>query len=210
MKILIADDHMLVRNGLLQLLNEQQDMTVVAEAADGAEAFKKLDTQEVDIVLLDMSMYPGENGLYTAKRMKEAYPKVKIVMLTMYDERQYMEEAASYGIEGFVVKSETNERLLQALMIVMADGRYYTGLNEADFVHLPSHEEDGGYELLTKREKEVLPLIALGYSNKEIASQLCLSVKTIEVHKTKIHKKLAINHYPELLRYCVKHHLIDF
>lgn len=211
MKILIADDYMIVRNGLSQVLNAQEDMCVVAEAADGAEAFIKLEAQSVDIVLLDISMPPGENGLYTAKRMKEAYPKIKIVMLTMYDERQYMEEAISYGIEGFVVKSEPNEQLIQALRTVMNGGRYYTGINEADLSHLPhSDDEDQCYETLTKREKELLPLIALGYSNKEIASQLFLSVKTIEVHKTNIRKKLAINHYPELLRYCVKHHLIEF
>jgi two-component system response regulator NreC len=210
MKILIADDHMIVRNGLTQILEAQKDMTVVAEAAEGAEAFVKLDSQTVDIVLLDMSMPPGENGLHTAKRMKEAYPNLKIVMLTMYDEQQYMEEAVSYGIEGFVVKSEPNEQLLQALRIVMAGGRYYTGLSEKDIYQLPHHDEDQRYKTLTKREKELLPLIALGYSNKEIANQLFLSVKTIEVHKTNIHKKLAIHHYPDLLRYCVKHHLIDF
>ncbi len=210
MNILIADDHMIVRNGLSQLLNDQNDMSVVAEAASGTEAYVKLEATGADLVLLDISMPPGENGLHTAKRMKESFPNIPIVMLTMYDDHHYMEQALAAGIEGFVVKSDPNAVLLQAIRKAANGGTYYSGLQLDDLNASPRYEEDEAYKTLTKREKELLPLIALGYSNKQIASQLFISVKTVEVHKTNIRKKLALDHYADLLRYCVNHQLIDF
>lgn len=210
MKIMIADDHALVRNALSFMLNAQPDMEVVADAADGHEVFMKLEHTPVDIVLMDISMPPGENGLQTTKRIKEAKPGVKIIILTMHDEEHYVKEALSAGADGFVLKNSQDEKLLEGIRKVKEGHRYYSGYTEDMLEQIDLTEEDSVYASLSKREKEILPLIALGYNNKEIAGRLFISVKTVEAHKANIRKKLQVDSYSDLLRYSLKHHLVDF
>lgn len=210
MRIMIADDHALVRNALSFMLNAQSDMEVVADAADGNEVFMKLEQIPVDIVLMDISMPPGENGLQTTKRIKEARPDVKVIILTMHDEEHYVKEALSSGADGFVLKSSPDEELLEGLRQVGQGKRYYSGYTEVMLEKIDLTVEDSVYASLSKREKEILPLIALGYNNKEIASRLFISVKTVEAHKANIRKKLQVESYSDLLRYSLKHHLVDF
>lgn len=209
MKLMIADDHALVRNALTFLLNAQPDMTVVGQAADGHTLFMSLEHTEVDIVLLDISMPPGENGLQTARRIKEYRPAVKIIMLTMYDETSYVKEAWRAGLDGFILKSATDEVLLEGIRQVYRGGRCFDGYSSSMLEQLPEKKSAPGYDTLSKREKELLPLIALGYNNKEIAQRLYISVKTVEVHKANIRKKLQLANQAELLQYSHKYHLID-
>lgn len=210
MKIIIADDHALVRNALTFMLNAQPDMEVVGDAADGNEVFMKLENTQADLVLMDISMPPGENGLQTTRRIKETHPQIKVIVLTMHDEESYVREALNAGADGFILKSTTDDILLDGIRQVYANQRYYSGYTSDSLDEMDTFEGDSLYASLSKREKEVLPLVALGYNNRDIAEKLFISVKTVEVHKANIRKKLKVDSYADLLRYSVKNHLVDF
>ena len=210
MKIIIADDHALVRNALTFMLNAQPDMEVVGDAADGNEVFMKLENTQADLVLMDISMPPGENGLLTTRRIKETHPEIKVIVLTMHDEESYVREALNAGADGFILKSTTDDILLDGIRQVYANQRYYSGYTNDKLDELDTFEGDSLYASLSKREKEVLPLVALGYNNRDIAEKLFISVKTVEVHKANIRKKLEVDSYADLLRYSMKNHLVDF
>lgn len=213
MKVIIADDHAVVRSGLRFIIGAQDDMEVVGDAADGTEAFLLLEKQTADIVLMDLSMPPGENGLLTTQRIQEHFPDVKVILLTMHDEVGYIQQALAAGARGYVVKSSQDHILLTAIRSVMQGQLYIDpvfGYSAEDIQQLLSGDsQQNRVDRLSKREKEVLPLIALGYGNKEIADRLLISVKTVEVHKANVMKKLEVDSFAELLQYSVKHHLID-
>lgn len=210
MKILIADDHVMIRNALAFLVNTQPDMDVVADAADGHEAFMIVENSPIDLVLMDISMPPGENGLLTTKRLKETFPEVKVIILTMYDDHSYVREAMEANADGFILKTANDETLIKTIRKVYGGERYYDGYTEQELSEITLEKEDPLYASLSKREKEVLPLVALGYNNKQIAERLFISVKTVEVHKANIRKKLKLESYASLLQYSLKNHLIDF
>lgn len=210
MNILIADDHAMIRNALAFMINAQPDMKVVGDAADGSEVFLKAEQLPIDILLMDISMPPGENGLQTTRRLKEAHPDIKVIVLTMHDEETYIREALAAGADGFILKSAHEETLLEGIRQVGRGDHFYDGYDDQQLNSLAKIEQDPLYESLSKREKELLPLIALGYNNKEIAEKLFISVKTVEVHKANIRKKLKLDNYAGLLQYSLKHHLVDF
>ncbi|MBC1482144.1 response regulator transcription factor [Listeria sp. FSL L7-1485] len=210
MNILIADDHAMVRNALAFFINAQSDMQVIGDAADGNEVFMKLERLSVDIILMDISMPPGENGLLTTQRIKESYPEIKVIILTMHDEESYVRKSLSANSDGFILKNASDEILIEGIRTVHKGKRYYHGYTEKELSEIVISKEDSLYASLSKREKEILPLIALGYNNKSISERLFISVKTVEVHKANIRKKLNIEGYAELLRYSLKHHLVDF
>ncbi|HIX69616.1 MULTISPECIES: response regulator [Enterococcus] len=210
MKLFIADDHAMIRNALALMINAQPDMEVVGDAADGNEVFVKAEQLPVDVLLMDISMPPGENGLQTTRRLKEAHPEIKVIVLTMHDDETYVREALAAGADGFILKSANEETLLTGIRQVQRGERFFDGYEEAQLHQLVASEVDPLYESLSKREKEILPLIALGYNNKKIAEKLFISVKTVEVHKANIRKKLKLANYADLLPYSLKHHLVDF
>ena len=214
MNIIIADDHAVVRSGLRLLLESQKGITVVGDAADGTEAFLLLEKYPVDVMLMDMRMPPGENGLQTTRRIKEHFPDIKTIILSMHDEEEYVRTALEYGAKGYILKSSQDTVLLEAIQQVINGniaidplfGEYH---KERWYNNTDIAEKDAKYERLSKREREVLPLVALGYSNKEIAERLFISVKTVEVHKSHVMKKLEFETFSELLQYSMKHQLID-
>lgn len=210
MRILIADDHAMIRNALAFLINAQPDMAVVADAADGHEVFMTVENNDIDVVLIDISMPPGENGLLTTKRLKESFPEVKVIVLTMHDERSYVREALEAQADGFLLKTANDETLIETIRAVYQGKRHYDGYTEQALSEIALEQEDPLYSSLSKREKEILPLVALGYNNKQIAERLFISVKTVEVHKANVRKKLQLESYASLLQYSLKHHLIDF
>ncbi|MBO0441883.1 response regulator transcription factor [Candidatus Enterococcus ikei] len=214
MNIIIADDHAVVRSGLRLLLESQKDITVIGDAADGTEAFLLLEKNPVDVVLMDMRMPPGENGLQTTRRIKEHFPEVKTIILSMHDEEEYVRTALEYGAKGYILKSSQDIVLLDAIRQVIAgkiaiDPLFGNYDKERWQKETDTAEKDAKYERLSKREREVLPLVALGYSNKEIAKRLFISVKTVEVHKSHLMKKLEFETFSELLQYSMKQQLID-
>ncbi len=184
-------------------------MDVVADAADGHEAFMLVENNPIDILLMDISMPPGENGLLTAKRIKETFPQVKVIILTMYDDRSYVQEAMKAKADGFILKTANDETLTKTIRSVYAGKRYYDGYGTGvrrDYVRKKILCTPACLSV----RKEILPLIALGNNNKQIAERLFISVKTVEVHKANIRKKLKLESYASLLQCSLKNHLIDF
>ncbi|MDN4606129.1 response regulator [Sporosarcina highlanderae] len=215
MKIIIADDHAVVRSGFMHILNYQNDMEVVATAADGLEAYDQVAKHRPDVLLMDLSMPPGESGLITTGKIKEDFPETKIVILTMYDDEEYLFHVLKNGASGYVLKNSPDEELLSAIRTVYDGGTYIhpsmaTSLVR-QFVKKDFDEvETDPYKILSKREIEVLPLVAKGYGNKEIAEMLYISVKTVEAHKSKIMEKLNLKSRPELVEYALRKKFLNF
>lgn len=215
MKIVIADDHAIVRSGFSMILNYQEDMEVVALAADGIEAYRMVAKHQPDILILDLSMPPGESGLIATGKIKEDFPQTKILILTMHDDEEYLFYVLKNGASGYMLKNAPDEELLLAIRTIYTGGTYIhpkmaTSLVR-EFVNKDQKiKQADPFELLSKREIEVLPLIAKGYGNKEIAQKLYISVKTVEAHKAKIMGKLNLKSRPELVEYAMKKKLLNF
>lgn len=216
MKIIIADDHAVVRTGFMHILNFQEDMEVVATAADGLEAYELVAKHRPDIILLDLSMPPGQSGLIATGKIHEDFPETKIVILTMYDDEEYMFHVLKNGAAGYILKNAPDEELLHAIREVYDGGTYVhpsmaTSLVR-EFVKKGPKEtdEDDPFKILSKREIEILPLVAKGYGNKEIAEMLYISVKTVEAHKAKLMDKLQLKSRPELVEYAMRKKFLSF
>lgn len=215
MKIVIADDHAVVRSGFTMILNLQEDMEVVGTAADGIEAHRQVAKYEPDILLLDLSMPPGESGLIAVGKISEDFPNTKIIILTMYDDEEYLFHALKNGAHGYVLKNSPDDELLKAIRTVY-NGETYINPKMAtslvrEFVKNDQNVVDNDpYKVLSKRELEILPLVAKGYGNKEIAEMLFISVKTVEAHKAKIMEKLHLKSRPELVEFALKKRLLHF
>lgn len=215
MKIIIADDHAVVRSGFMHILNFQEDMEVVATAADGLEAYDQVALHQPDVLLMDLSMPPGQSGLIATGRIKEEFPETKILILTMYDDEEYLFHVLKNGASGYVLKNSPDEELLAAIRTVHAGGIYIQPTMESPLVREFLEKDMDGvetdpYRILSKREIEILPLVARGYGNKEIAEKLFISVKTVEAHKAKIMEKLQLKGRPELVEYALKKKLLNF
>jgi two-component system, NarL family, response regulator NreC len=205
-RILIADDHAVVRQGLKLLINSQPDMTVVGEAADGAAVLQQAAAVKPDVVVMDLSM-PGMNGLVATRALKEARSSLAIVALTRHDDETFLQEVLRAGASGYVLKQSNPVEFVQAIRAVAAGGVY---LDPAMTPHVAdglltkaSGARDSTPTPISERESEVLRLIAVGHSNKEVAAQLKISVKTVEVHKANAMKKLGLAGRVDLIRYGV-------
>lgn len=216
MKIIIADDHAVVRTGFKHILNYQVDMEVVATAADGLEAYELVAKHRPDIILLDLSMPPGQSGLIATGKIHENFPDTKIVVLTMYDDEEYMFHVLKNGASGYILKNAPDEELISALRQVYDGGTYVhpsmaTSLVREFMQKGPDlSDEDDPFKILSKREIEILPLVAKGYGNKEIAEMLYISVKTVEAHKSKLMDKLQLKSRPELVEYALRKKFLSF
>ena len=192
-RIVLADDHVTVRQGLKLLIDAQPDMQVVAEASDGSGAVEQARALKPEVVVMDISM-PGVNGLVATRAMRAQVPDTAVIILTRHGDDAYLQELLRAGAAGYVLKQSPAAELLQAVRAVAAGGQYLdstlTARVTAGFVGRRSKGLNQPGAALTERESEVLRLIASGYSNKEIAVQLDLSVKTVEVHKANSMRKL--------------------
>ena len=216
MKIVIADDHAVVRTGFSMILNFQEDMEVVGTAADGVEAYQMVMKYEPDVLIMDLSMPPGESGLIATSKILDSFPKTKILILTMYDDEEYLFHVLRSGARGYILKNAPDEQLLLAIRTVykgetFIDPKMTTSLVK-EFVQSSDDAtySNDPFKILSKRELEILPLIAKGYGNKDIAEKLFVSVKTVEAHKTRIMDKLNLKSKPELVEYALKKKLLDF
>ncbi|MED4159928.1 two-component response regulator of nitrate reduction [Niallia circulans] len=215
MKIVIADDHAVVRSGFSMILNYQPDMEVVATAADGLEAYAMVARHRPDVLLMDLSMPPGESGLIATGKISSEFPDTKIIILTMYDDEDYLFHVLKNGAAGYVLKNAPDDELLSAIRMVHSGGTYIhpqmaTSLVR-EFIKKDSESaEQDPFNSLSQREVEILPLIAKGFGNKEIAEKLYVSVKTVEAHKAKIMEKLNLKSRPELVEYALKKKLLEF
>lgn len=214
--VLIADDHAIVRSGISYLINNQPNFKVVGGTASGTDTYLRVEQGGIDILIMDLSMPPGESGLITTQRIHNKFPRVRIIILSMHEEQDYINKALANGAMSYVLKSSPDEEIIKALKHV-ANGENYLDSNilisKADLNKIK--DEGGqvnlkGYSTLSNREKEIFPLIALGYSNKEISRKLFISTKTFEAHKANITRKLHLHSRVDIVRYAIHHHLIDF
>jgi two-component system, NarL family, response regulator NreC len=206
LRILLADDHVTVRQGLKMLIDSQDDMTVVSEASDGTAAVEQARTVRPDVVVMDISM-PGMNGLVATRTLKQIQPDSVIVILTRHGDDAYLQELLRAGADGYVLKQSAASELLQAIRATAVRGQYLdsalTARVTAGFLAKSGRKAQVTGVSVSERESEVLRLIAAGYSNKEIAAQLELSVKTVEVHKANAARKLGLKGRIDIVKYAL-------
>jgi DNA-binding NarL/FixJ family response regulator len=211
-RVLIADDHALVREGIRRVLDDDPGFDVVAEAADGRQAIARVDETEPDVAILDISM-PELSGLEAARRLRDEHPALKVLILSMHDESEYVMRAVHAGAAGYLLKDDAGPALLrQAVRAVHAGDSFFspavaTRLTEA--LRGGSSGAGDPLELLTARELEVLRLVAGGNSNKQIAAELGISRRTVESHRESLMRKIEIRTVAGLTRFALEHGLLD-
>jgi DNA-binding NarL/FixJ family response regulator len=211
-RILLADDHSMVRRGLRLVLDAEPDLEVVAEAGDGAEAVELALSSEVDLAVLDVSM-PRLTGLQASAELKRRRPEVRTLMLSMYDSEQYFFEALKAGASGYVLKSAADHDLVEACRAAMRGEPFlYPAAVAAlirDHLDRASRGESVPSDPLTPRELEIVKLVAEGYSTDEIAATLVISKKTVEHHRSHVLEKLGMRDRVELTRYAIRRGLVE-
>ncbi len=214
-RILIADDHEMVRRGLRDILSAQQDWTVVGEALTGREAVGLAREKHPDLVIMDIGM-PELNGLEATRQIIKEFPATEILILTMHESEQLVREVLDTGARGYVLKSDAGRDLVAAVAALRRHKPYFTTkvsemvltgfLNRGQRVE---ETEDAPRLRLTPREREIVQLLAEGKSNKEVATSLCISVKTAETHRSRIMAKLGMHSIGELVRYAVRNRIVE-
>ena len=211
-KVLLADDHQLFREGIATLLFSAENIEVIAQAEDGIEAVEKVKHFKPDVVLLDIAM-PRMNGIEATKKIKSLYPAVKIITLSMHSDKQYVKGVLEAGADGYLLKNCTYRQLTEAIQSVY-DGKKYLSQDITEMVingYLsPSATNESEFGNLSEREKEIFMLYARGKSTREISDQLFISVKTVNTHKQNILSKLKLTSNTELVKFALKNGLISF
>ncbi|MDO8472568.1 MAG: response regulator transcription factor [Dehalococcoidia bacterium] len=210
-RILIVDDHAMVREGIRMILAAQPDIKVVGEAADGAQAIEQVRQLDPDVALMDIAM-PGLGGLEATLEIRKSHPRTRVLVLSQYDNKEYVFRFLKAGASGYILKSAAGTELVSAIRAVNEGGSSLDpavaqGVIEG-FVKAGSGEQQSSYEELSDREKQVLKLVAEGYTSKHIADALFLSVKTVMVHRTNIMDKLNIHNRTDLIKYAISKGLI--
>lgn len=207
-RIVLADDHSMVRMGFKMLIMQQKDFEVVGEASDPNEAFELVKQLSPEVLLTDVSMGTEKSGLLLVKRLHDVGISTNSVVLTMHNEQEYLSQALKSGAVGYLLKSSSDEELFKAIRQAAAGEIFICDEMLQGFVHNALSYVDPAAESLTPRESEIVSLAVKGYSNQEIAQMLAISVKTVEGQKSKIMHKLAIETKPELFDYAVRHGLV--
>jgi two-component system, NarL family, invasion response regulator UvrY len=209
-RVLLADDHGIVRAGLRRLIEESDDMSVVEEASDGREAIAKTASSLPDVAVVDISM-PGMDGLEVITQIKALFPKLPILVLTMHEEEQYVIRALKVGAMGYVTKRSAPEQLVQAIRKVHGGGRFLSDSAAEALAARLSRGESGSSSLdsLSNREIQVLRCLALGRTNREIADTYGLSIKTVDTYRSRLLAKLNLRNNAELSRFAIQNRLVD-
>jgi DNA-binding NarL/FixJ family response regulator len=210
-RILVADDHPIVRSGLKTVLDVEPDLQVAAEAADGAEAVRKALDENVDLAILDVAM-PKLTGIQAAAELHKRKPELRLLMLSMYDSEQFLFESLKAGASGYVLKSDADQDIVDACRQTMRGQSFLYPSAIASLVRdyvERGRPDDDEFEILTPRELQVLKLIAEAHTSKAIAAELVISVKTVERHRQNILDKLGMSDRVELTRYAIRRGLIE-
>ena len=214
LNVLLADDHKLLRAGLKLLLQRNPDLTVVGEAADGEQTLQLFQQLEPDLLLLDLSM-PKMDGLDCLREIKSRWPEAKVIVLTMHEDENYIKQAMQAGAAAYVHKSAADTDLFKAIEAVQAGQLYLSQQDSSLLLHVLLKQDpapvdnQAPYVLLSPREREVLRLIAHGYSMAEVAERLSLSIKTVDTYKTRLMEKLGTTRKSELVSYALKYGLLS-
>ena len=209
MKILIADDHAIVRRGLVQIIADSPDSIIVEEASDGEEALAKADNGDFDLVMLDISM-PGRSGLDVLKELKSRNPRLPVLILSMHPEEQYAVRALRCGASGYLAKGSASDDLLFAINKVLSGGKFISSsLAEKLAEALDSNSEKAPHETLSNREYQVMQMIASGKTTSEIAADVSLSVKTISTFRARVMRKMKMKNNAELTHFAISNKLVE-
>jgi two-component system, NarL family, response regulator NreC len=209
MRVLVVDDHAVVRSGLRSLLAAEDDLEVVGEAGNAREAVFETRALKPDVILLDVVM-PGESGIEVLPKLRHEAPDAKVLVLSMQDDPRYVREAFSAGANGYVLKEAADNEVVQAVREIAAGGSYVHPVLGARMVAAEAQARAAAEaDPLSDREREVLRLLALGHTNQEIAKLLFISVRTAETHRAHIMQKLHLSTRAELVRYAIQHELLD-
>jgi two-component system, NarL family, invasion response regulator UvrY len=208
-KILIADDHAIVREGLKQILADTGDLLVAGEAANGQEVLERIQQEELDLIILDMNM-PGRDGLYTLKEVRRQKAKIPILVLSIYPEEQYAIRALKAGAAGYLTKESAPEELIAAIRKVSRGGKYISSsLAEKLALHLEVDADKPLHERLSDREYQVMLKIASGKTVTEIAEEMAFSVKTISTYRVRALRKLGLKNNAAFTHFALKHGLVE-
>jgi two-component system response regulator NreC len=212
-RILLADDHTVVRDGLRALLERQPDMTVVAEAADGRDSVRLAEEQSPDVVVMDITM-PNMNGIEATRRILAANPRTAVVILSMHQDESYVLRSLKAGAKGYLLKDSLRSDIVDAIRAVSQGRSFLTRkisrIMKEDYVRqMERRGVEDSYDLLTDREREILQLVAEGKANKEVAGLLNIGLTTVETHRTHILQKLGLHSVPELILYAVRKNIIS-
>jgi len=208
--VLLVDDHAILRAGLRSLLQTYSDVEVVGEAGDGEEAISQVRQLRPDVVVMDVGM-PGMNGLVATRYILEENPATKVLILTQYGNKEYVLPLLEVGAAGYVLKQAADTDLIKAIRAVyQGDSFLYPPVARMVMeAYISNRETVDSYEILTPREREVLVLVAQGSSNREIGEVLHISPKTVDVHRTRLMKKLDLHHVADVTRYAIRRGLVD-
>lgn len=209
-RVLLADDHTLVRAGIRRILESQPGIAVLAEAADGAGAVELVQKHDADVLVLDLKM-PGLDGIDVLRAVKAAHPAVKVVVVTMFAAREYVARAMKLGADAYLLKDSAVQDLVAAIDAVMAGGSYFSPAIQGQMAELLRSDATApsGAQSLTEREREVLTWLARGHSSKEVAAQLDISVRTVETHRANLMHKLDVKSVALLIQVALREGLLD-
>lgn len=212
-RVLLADDHPMFRSGLKSVLLADRNFEIIGEASTGEEAVLEALEKEPDVVLMDINM-PLLDGIQATKQIKERKPQIQVLILTMYSDEAYLKEGLNVGASGYVLKRVVDTELITAIRTVLQGEHYIYPtlvpyLYKKSLVEVPQENAtETDDEILSLREKEILKFITLGYTQKEIADELYISIKTVETYKARIMEKLGVKKRSDLVRYALKHNMI--
>jgi len=208
-RILIADDHLLIREGLKKVLKEAIDMRVVKEAVNAAEMLQTLKEGEIDLVVLDISL-PDKSGLEVLQDLKRDYPKIPVLILSAHPEERFAVRALREGAAGYLTKESAPQELIQALRKIIQGRKYVSpSLAERLAIDVKNPGMKPPHETLSSREYQILRLVAAGKSSKEIAADLSISINTVNTYRSRMQEKMGMKTDAELIRYAIENHLID-
>lgn len=214
-RLLIADDHTLIRSGIARLLQSYTDLVVVGEAEDGIEAVDLVKKHQPDVVVIDLSM-PRMNGIEATKVIRERFPQTKVLVLTMHESDEYIFQILQSGAGGYILKNSGKEELAAAIHAVARGEKFFSPRVSEIMVESYLNKEAGRHRQsgsddvpLTKREKEILTLVARGFTNQEIADRLFISPRTVDTHRTNMMQKLNIHDVATLVRFAVEHGFVS-
>ncbi len=211
-RVLLADDHTILREGIRSLLEDEPDMQVIGEAEDGMQAVKLTGQLEPDVVIMDIAM-PLLNGLEATRQIRRNYPNVKVLILTMHENEEYIRQVLASGAMGYILKDAAARELLDAIRAVQRGEAILspavTRLVIEDYLRWGELQPQNDASILSPREREVLQLIAEGYTNKQIAEILSISIKTVQAHRANIMSKLDLHDRGELIKYAIQKKIIE-
>jgi DNA-binding NarL/FixJ family response regulator len=212
-RILLADDHTILRAGLKMMLNAQPDMEIVGEAQDGRQAIQEAQRLQPDVILMDITM-PDLNGIEATRQIKRVLTEVKILVLTMHENDEYVFQALRAGASGYMLKEAADTELITAIHVIKS-GQFYLSPTAQSVVvgdylqRVRTGEERDSYSSLTEREREILKLVAEGHTNNQIAERLIISPKTVDTHRTHVMDKLNLHSRAELVKYAMRRGLLE-